>query len=610
MLNLRINNADYLDLEAETAISFTLINPAFDARGVARTFTYPVTIPLTERTLQHIKHANRLDTQTRQKYLPADVQLDGNDFEQGRALVQEYTDQEMQIAFQNDSLSQLDGLNRIKLRDLLGTINIPQTTQARLALTPGAGPNFSITINGNLYTSGGLGIDRIVAINDLVQDILDDYPGTVQYDSVNDLMIFTVEEGPYGVQFTVTNFTENDRTTNADAQEQNLQAYITAAAAGNEPVAFPVVYAPQFYPRNLRFRRYINHRIGGVYLTNDTDTEFGWLTTYVPYVRLRYILDQLAAELGITDIVFDLPTAEAADLNDLLIYNNVSLDELQYDIFIPEGYSTEKNGFKTTINLADHVPDYTADELLNRLRQSFNLHIAFERNRLFLRKNIDQVTQSPEDWTQRTDPAYQRTTNEGGGVRLQFAEDTSKNTAVHDAYDIGDASNEYTLPFRPLHDRTIPLFESGNARWKIVAIEEQSGTSEPLDLETENQTLRLFFDRGQQPNENDDLYWQGSIEATNYDGDSIGALSLALAPTNGLYATFWRGWTQFLFSPTITRVTSLNLGMLLLLRKWRNPHVYIYHHDGAVRCVVERVQLNLSRKGMSRAKIDYRKFEP
>jgi len=611
MLDLRINNIDYLDLEAETAISFTLINPAFDRRGIARTFSYPITLPLSERNRQNLKHAHRMDSQSRKQYVTADIQLQANDFERGRAIVQEYTDRLLEISFQNDNISQIDRLSEINIRDLLGTINIPQTIVAKLVLTPGPGPNWAITINDQLYTAGGLGIDKLVAMNDLADQINTDYPGTADYEIGPDEFILTPNVSPYVVTFSAPDFTLVSETLPSDAQEQNLQAYITTAAAGGEPVAFPVVYARQFYPRNFRYRFYLNHRIDEQYLTNGTDTEFGWATTYVPFVRMRYILDELAAELGFTDIIFDMPTAEAADLDALLIYNNRTLDELRLDYSVAAGQEVEKNTFQTSINLAEHVPDYTAAELLERLREIFNLRLDFERNRLYFRKNRDQVAQPPQDWTARTTTAWQRTTNEGGGVLLAFAADTSLHySPTHDSYLVGDASNRYELPFRPLHDRTLPLFEANNERWKVVAIEEQTGTSAPLDLETENETLRLFFDRGQQPNETGKLYWQGSVSNTNYPGTEIGALDLALSGANGLYAKFWRGWTQFMFSPTITRVTELDLSTLLLLRSWNNPHVYLYHPDGAVRALVERVQVNLSRKGISMAKVEYRKFEP
>lgn len=610
MLQLRINNADFLDIAPDTTLSITLHNPAFDTQGIARTYSYPIRVPLSPANKRALDHQHRLDTQTRKSSLPQDIFIAGLPFESGRALIEEHTDSTAEIIFQNEDLSKIDRLANIKIRDLLGTISIPQTETTTYVLTPAGGPNWLLTINDVLYSAGGLGVPKTTAMNDLAAAINTDYPGIASYDSVDDEFTLITTEETFVISFAVTDFTLVSEQTLSDARELNLQAYITSAAAGTEPVAFPVVYAPNLYPRNFRWRFYINHRIDGNFLTNEYGTEFGWKTTYVPFVRLRYLLDLIAAELGITDIVFDLPDGEADDLNSLLIYNNRTLDNLRLETSVVYG-ETEKNGFATSIALADHVPDYTAQELLNRIKSAFNLNLRFERDKLFLRKNLRQTKQPARNWTHITNPQYQRSTNEGGGVVLTFEEDTDTPwSPTHDPYTVGDGSNTYTLLMRPLHDRTLLLFESNNEGWKVAAIEGQNGTSTPLDLETENLTLRLFFDRGQQTNEAGRTYWMGSGGTTSYSDASIGTISLDMASSTGLYATFWNGWTQLLFSPTITRITALSVDDLLDLRQWLNAKIYTYHPDGATLAVVERVQVKVGTKGIGLAKVEYRKFEP
>lgn len=539
-----------------------------------------------------------------------DIFLAGLPFESGRVLIEHHTDRTSELIFQNEDLSNIDKLGKINIRALLGTIDIPQTETTTYVLTPGPGPNWAITINGTLYTAGGLGVPVADAMNDLADDINVDYPGVASYSVGDDefTLITTAEE--FVVSFSTPDFTLVTEQTLSDARELNLQAYIDTAAAGNEPVAFPVVFAPDFYPRNFYFRFYINHRIDGNYLTNGYGVEYGWKTTYVPFVRLRHVLDLIATELGIDDIVFDIPTAQAADLNSLLIYNTLSLDQLRLENSVVHG-EEEKNGFATSITLADHVPDYTAAELLDRIKGTFNLNLRFERNKLFLRKNLQQTINPAQDWTSIINPRYERSTNEGGGVVLMFEEDSDTPwSPTHDNYTVGDGSNDFTLPSRPLHDRTLSLFESNNERWKVAAIEGQTGTSVPLDLETEQQTLRLFFDRGQQTNEAGRSYWMGSTSTTNYSGGSTGGISLDLGSSTGLYDNFWRGWTQLLFSPTITRITTLSVEHLLSLRNWVKTQIYAHHPEGATTAIIERVQVKVSTKGIGQAKVEYRKFEP
>lgn len=611
MLALRINNTDLLDLDPATALSVTLANPALDPQGIARTYSYPIRIPLTPANRVALQHQNRLDSRSRSSYIPQDISLDGIPFETGRAYIEEHTDRHSEITFQNADLTSIDALANIKIRDLLGVIAIPQTEKTRYVLTAAGGPNFLITINGTLYSAGGLGVSRADALNALAAAINADYPGIASYNVGLDQFILTTDAETFVVSYSVADFSLVSEQTLSDAREKNLQAYITAAAsAGTYPVAFPVVYAPEFYPRPLDYRFYINHRIDNTYLTNGYGIAFGWATTYVPFVRLRYILDLIAAELGIADIIFDLPTEQADDLNSILIYNNVTLDNLRRENSLVHGIE-EKNGFRTSINLPDHVPDYTAAELLDALKGYFNLHLRFERNRLFFRPNLRQTTSPARNFTSITNPAYQRTTNPGGGVTLTFAADTSLRwSPTHDDVVVGDGTNRHILPAQPLHDRRLPLFEQANEYWQVAAIEAQTGTSAPLDLETENLTLRIFYDRGQQANETGKIYWMGSTEITDYDDNPLGAVRLALEGTAGIYATFWRGWTQLLFSPVITRITALSLAQLIDLRTWTNTLVNIHHPEGETLAVVERVQVKITTTGLAQAKVEYRKFEP
>jgi hypothetical protein len=610
MFNLRVNNQDYLELDSAASVTITLVNPAFDTQNIARTYSFPQQVPLTDKNRVILDHQHRLDTRSRKNEVPADVYIFDKLFDRGRALIAEHSDRSSELTFQNNDLSKIKTLEGIKLRELVGTIEIPQIETTYYVLQPEAGPNYLLTINGVLYSGGGLGVDLPTAMGQLVTDINEDYPGIASYSTpANELTLITTEE-TFVLSFSVTDFSLVSEQTLSDAREKNLQNYITTAAAGEEPVAFPVVYAPNFYPRNFRFRFYLNHRIDGDYLTNGYDTEYGWATTYVPFVRLRYLLDLIAIEIGIDDIVFDLTTEQAADLDSLLIYNNVALDNLRLETSVVFG-EKEKNGFRTTINLADHLPDITAQQLIEYLAGYFNLNLRFERGILYLRPNLRQITSRAKDWTTITDPSFQRTTNAGGGVTIAFPEANGIAWApTHNSYTVGEGTNTLTLPARPLHDRTLPLFEQDNEGWKVAAIEGQQGTSAPLDLETELTTMRIFFDRGQQLNEEDRPYWMGSTETTSYSGESIGTISLDMASDTGIYPNFWRGWTQYLFSPTLTRVTALTIDMILALKNWTDTKVYIYHPEGATNAVVESVQFKASGKGITQAKVEYRKFEP
>lgn len=611
MLSLHLNDQP-LDIDPDTAVNITLHNPAFDEAGVARIYNFPVKLPLTPHNVALMDHLHRIDSRARASTMPQDIRLGGILWARGVVGFSEVTDKLAEAVFRNRDFDVLAKLQDIKLRELMPVIPIPQTQRTRYVLTPGGGPNWLITINDVLYTAGGLGVAKPDAMNDLVADINAVYPLAASYNPGTDEFILSTLADPFVISFSVTSFTLVSEQTLSDAREKNIQAYITAASAGTAPVAFPMIYAPQFYgSRAFAWRFFINHMIDGDFLTNGYGIEYGWDTTYVPFVRLRYALDAIATAAGLDAILFDIDAETANDLNDLLIWNNVTLDNVRLEAGVTEDSTGEKNGFLTEINLANHVPDYTAAELIERIRKFFNLHLRYEQNTLYLRKNRDQSSAAPVDWSAISSPAYKRTTAQGSGVTLSFDDTTpAKAFPEHDPYIVGAGENSLVLPARPLHDRILPVFEVANKRILCAAIEDYQGTSEPLDLENEDLTLRLFFDQGIQFGEDDIEYWMASVGTEDYHGDPIGVLSLAFDGEYGLYPNFWQGWTQYLFSPTITRVTALSLAQLLDLQDWRLPLVYIYSPHGAALSIVERVQVKVSTQGIAQASVEYRKFEP
>jgi len=449
---------------------------------------------------------------------------------------------------------------------------------------------------------------------ELVGEINADYPSTAFYDNIDDELQFTTDLEDFDISLgLLANWDIVTERQLSEARENNLQSFIsTAASTPHDAVAFPVVYNTSFYgQQNRRWRNYINWRLDDTYVDNQHYVgEQVWEVTYVPYVRLRYLLDLISTEAGLDDIVFDLSATEAAEMEKLLLYNNYPLDRIHTEVVLTDGLGTSfRNGFVTEIDLKNHVPDYTAKELLERIAGGFNLHFRWRNNTLYLVKNVSQLSQQAVDYTNHTSPPYERSPVEGNGVTLKFTptDDPPLSPQLED-YAVGDGSNEVVLPFRPLYERSIfNFFDDDRSEWKIASIQ-QKGSSPAYEQETELATLRIFFDHGEQEDADGDTYWMGSPDNLAYDDSNIGTFSLDFTGSPGLFATFWKGWTRVMFSPVITRTCRLSIAQLLSIAGWSEVFTYIYHPQGSTRAVIRRVQFKVSTKGIGQAEVEFQQY--
>jgi len=594
MLELRIDNKPY-DLQAKSAMNLRLQNPALDNESLGRAYSYPFKVPHSPRNLRNLQHRHRLDATQNLQYEEAEIRVAGVPFLQGRAKTEEHSNESTEVTFQNNDLSSLAALDEINIRDVVGTIDIPQTQDAEIVLTPGAGPVYQFYINEQLYQSGGLGVDKIDAMIELVSEINADYPGVAFYSNLNDTLTLTFDEEEFVVQYLIDNYTLESQITLAQAREDNIQAFIdTCVDTPRDDIAWPVIYQDDAYGSlNQRWQNYYNWRLDGEYFDNPHFEAPYFRVSYKPLVRLRHVLDQIAAEAGITEILFDVPTALQADLESLLIFNNYALDDVRFEQVLSENGNRYMLAPHTSINLANHLPDYTAKELLQRLAGFFNLHFRFQDNRLYLRRNLDQIAAGPADWTKYTDPNYDRTATEGGGVTLQYEQDIDTPFGGQDFPKvIGNGANEITVPAAPVYFRSPNnSLAATPAVWEVATIT-QRATSPAYETENENETLRLLFDNGTSQDTQGRDYHRAGPRGTQFD-------LLFTTKATSLYDAWWKGWTDFLFSPIITEI--------LKLSTWEKAFVKIYHPDGSTLALVRSAQIRAGTDGISAAKIEFQR---
>lgn len=601
MLAIKIEE-EWIDLAPDAAMSFTLNNPAFDIERIGRAYSFPVRLQHTPRNLYTTKHRHRLDDRRPTQFLDAKAYIQDQLFEEGRLSFSEATNKNTEATFQNIGLNLAETLGDLRLHDILPVIPIPQTETLEYWLEPTGDRPYSLYINSQVYTGNGASNDA--AKDDLVSKINAVFPGIAFHNVALNRVEITHLDPTIVLENPLTNLSVTFEYTLGDAHHANLTAYhLSASLDDTYPVAFPVVYAPNLYGNlNLDFFGYINYRLSGTPIVNqNVAAENLWENTFIPFYRVRYILDRIAAEAGIVDIIFDFNAAEAADLDDLLVWNNYCLDQVYKNENF--GANTFKNGYTTEINPANHVPDMTALEFLNRIAKSFNCHFIFREERLFFTPNLRQIELPEKDWTAYTQPYYERSFIPGTGVTLTFEDDAEPQYLTQlDDYVVGEGYNEHELPFRPVHQAD-SYNSLSTAIWK-TAYYGIAGTSAPLDLTTEQQAFRLFFDRGQRTDQKGNTYWLGCLDDTDYAGATIGTLSLDFPESNGLYTVFWKGWAEMLYRPAITRLIALPVSELVNIRKWDNTKVYIYDNEGATICVVRAIQFKASAKGLGIAQVE------
>lgn len=261
------------------------------------------------------------------------------------------------------------------------------------------------------------------------------------------------------------------------------QAALVAHANGimTNPLSSDYIFAPVLCERwyNLEesdWLGYVNmyDAAAGSFVTNSAAAGEQWRNSFVPFPRVKYLLTQAFAYLGLTDLT---DYSQLVDINRLALWNNKSLDDT-------DSVSTWNYG-KGQIDLRDHIPDWTIADLLIYIREYYNLGIYADS----LRKTIQLVPryltghQPVRDWRDRTVKGgmITRLGKRDQGYIFQFAEDGNDSlfsTQVQlRPYKVGNESTEIEVSAAPLAQiilQPYPLLS--NATWSVPRIAQLART--------------------------------------------------------------------------------------------------------------------------------------
>jgi len=594
MLALRTSEHEHFDLSDGASLDVTGSNPAFDPDVVARFFSFPFALPASPRNLRLLSHANRLDASRRSPDTSVELWMGGSPLQEGRLRVSSTTEARLECVFGNRDRELLDRLQAVRIRDLMPALTLDEITVATYAPRGPLDSMFiagkiTITLHGNVPTA---------IVNPPVGVFLE----PPDYDPVENVTTWISEVPlfPENVSMTIHGVQVWENYTGvpgADAGplfaallnsvfngQENVHRYMEAMFAGTGPCGFPIVYHTIYGDSNPEFSNYVNFWRDGAWVYNKPEEERGhWRATFVPYVRHRYIFERIAEHLG---LAWDGPAWDIPDFAQAVVWSNYTLDKVE-DIIIG-GEPKVMNAFSTEFWLGNSLPDWTAADYLKKVCALLNFYIQQRGDTLYLRRRVDQLrTVVPFPHILRD---YKLLRKPESGVRLSFPPDENDGSEPIPPYTIGAGGKEITPEIGPLSEREI--FYGPGRTWRMCSYIDLGGRAASGDTPS-SAAPRIFFDRGEQVDTNDDLYQMSSAIDTDTSGAVIGELSLHWDGDQGLYPILWKGWAELEDKEELEMEAVMPLGDVRRMLRWERPVIRFYHPMGEVTAIVRTVQFNL-----------------
>lgn len=599
MLAITINDTS-LDLAPRTRLRYTLDNPIFDPDGMPRGYSFPFRIPATARNLRILGYANRLDIRDRSRKYAGQLHVDGVLIETGIVQITGAANDEIEIVLKNDARDLLDQISKLKVRELVGTVMVPQISTGEIRYRLENTTYWLIRIDDNTYSLNDAGATPTDAQFHFLSVINADYPNLVVPHST-DQLDFRVHLHPTAnlkvSEWVNVTYVSGDNV--YEGRQINVQTWVNGLAANPiDEMSFPTIYADYFHDGEIPgAAAFINYYHDGNNIDNVATGDVDWNHSYVPFVRIRYLLSVVIQALGYTP-AGSLYTSEW--IQQLLYYTNKAIDDLVEGDFGPG--LNYFNSYLQSIPIAEYIPDISGTELLSWI-QFLNYYFEIEDNELRIHSRVAPLRRPPVDWTDITQEEYAFDLPERTGFRLEYATIEGEHHLYNNhVTPYGSGENQQVFPVRPIYSGIFGDVDL-NSTWAILATD-KPGSSETIALANDND-VRIALDRGLQTDQEGLEYVYGS----STDKDSFNNVaynsSLILEGDNGVFKSHWEGWVELIDAPTVRRRCRLTPADILDLKQWKNPMRYIYHPQGATIGVIKRVSLQIDEEGISAAEVEF-----
>jgi len=618
MIGLRVNGY-WLDLEESASLKLQYFSPAFDLDSIGRLFSLPFVLQLTETNTAAFRHAYRLDTRTAQRTYPAELYIGGMLHDTGILRITGRNAEAIECAFQNDQMDWIETMKATRLRSLSLT---KEVTQYRPVINlrwiaPGGSPPviiFLLEVNGLDYSSftvidiaNNLNTNFGAGFATYSNPALNTFEIAIDTSIENDIIINLTPQQPFspGVEYSFPGLRKD--TAAEEAVKDDWEAHLAAILAVPDDHVFPVVYAPDLYGgKNAAWLNYANYTSPDeIYVVNEIGEDLeegedpagrGWARTVIPMPFVYSILQEVFSLANAGVLIGDW--AENEEMQKLVFFNNRTLDALYH----PQQYLRSVlarfyiyppyNGFAAQYNLADHLPDITAYELLLWLASTFALTYQVRGGRAYIRSIESQLNQRPLDWTEKTEPSYSAETAQYDGFTLDYERQGYDNVVVGQLEPYaqpGQQPWQHKSRFFSLYHNS---YADDEREWLVP--EFQGKASSPALQTSERMPAMLLLWRDVKEDSAGNEYPLATAGNTDFAGASTGAHTLNWQGADGLYTKFWASYIRLIEKGVpCTRSARLTLADI---QAWRdNPAqpVYIYSPHGTSISIIRNISITV-----------------
>lgn len=596
MLALKIDNTA-LDMPSDQRLRVVLSCPLFDRDRIVRTFSQPFTLPLTPRNRRVLRHVDRFDASEAWGEQEAQLWLGGGQYERGELVSLGSDDEGVEVVFRNLPLTLMEDLKRIYINEILEDIEIPvNPTDAVITVVVNtAVSDHYITVGGSeVYASGTV---AATVAQELRDDLNALFPGIATAPG-DDLLLDSAILNTVGADWDeLEGLTLGGYVTTGQVAMLSYTDHVEDVT--DTPVdthCFPLLHWENFYDdKNTEFLNIINPVFDGVALpTTDLDDEKAWLYTYMPAVRVPYIIERIRNAAGISYLSgwFE----DNADAQQLIVVSDRTSDKSYRDFTALNKYQY-RNGFEQTIVLNKHVPKMTALDFLRSLADGLNLVIDYKDGGLFFTPALDFVTPPAANWSNYVNPRrYNRAITKPLGVLLEYPLDENEayepDPAQLGAYTLGDGGTRVEMPFRTFAMGTGSLTSHGTSRCPHT---DRVGKCPAYGQDLATLPLTLLFYRGLGDSSLPEEYPYATHDELDADGSTVtGGLSLALDGDYGIVELMFGKTLGYGDLSEMDVVAIVPESEIYRLKKWENARVHFYHPNGPVTLAIRSVEFDVS----------------
>lgn len=598
-------NEKVADLVPGSSVDLTFKSPVFDGASASRAYSLPFRIAATPYMLTELENIQRIDSIVEVKNLPSTIKFSQQDFEKGFFEIEESNSQYLDGHFKNDLRQYASDLESIKIHSLLPVIDIPQPQTGYWAFEPDApfvGRSYFLHVNGSGVSYVATAVDTPYSIAQyFATEIYNTYQIVCNAIPAPPVRLEVISTGqsvrlqPWIGGMEGFTLLPGWRTYSA-ARQYNFTDFLkTTLSAPREDVSFGLMSNPKLYENNAAFQGTINQALkptgssvwvvgqNEAYTVQGTPNGEGvqWAYTFVPFMRVRYILGKIADSLAVAGIAGDFEQFDEL-MSDLVVYNANPLDAVVKDWHFTIATATEveksTNVHATQIDLKNHIIDLSALDFLKVFCDTYNLYWDIVNGKLVFKWKDKLLRHPPQKLpTARVIPfSIKRGYKKNEGLALKYKTD-DKNTAKSVSnYIEGIAKTEIELPVSV-------LTEKQNVG-RLCCYAEQKNDKPS--------SLCFMLDRGERLEQGGSVsYMQTASDNKDSSGNTIGGVSL-LPPA--LFNWAWREHARLLaYGFPIKYQMNLKIQDLIIIKSWESGLYRIETPNGSAVIAFDTVDISV-----------------